>query len=86
LYDDFSLRETCNKIIHANVVEPHINEATNGDHEIDRYNWLGWTESVENSTDEAIPEPDPIKWKHLTNNVRLGGKKEKKEKKIGGVY
>jgi hypothetical protein len=79
MFDDLSLRETCNKIIHADVVEPHIEESTNGDHEIDRYNWLGWSESMEYSDGEEIPEPDSIKWKHLTNNVRLGGKKGKEQ-------
>jgi hypothetical protein len=79
MFDELSLRETCNKIIHANVVEPHIEESENGDHQIDRYNWLGWSEAVEYSEGEEVPKPDPIKWKYLTNNIRLGGKKGKKQ-------
>lgn len=74
LFDVMNLREVCNKIIHADVVEPHIQESENGRHEIDSYNWLGWSETVEQSGNKNIPEPEPIKWKHLTNNIRLGGK------------
>ena len=73
MFDEMSLRETCNKIIHANVVEPHIQEVEDGSHDIDNYNWLGWSEAVEQSGDTDIPEPEPITWSHLTNNVRLGG-------------
>jgi hypothetical protein len=74
MFDEMTLREVCNKIIHAEVVEPHIQESEDGGHEIDSYNWLGWSEAVEQSGDKDIPEPEPIKWKHLTNNIRLGGK------------
>ena len=74
MLDEMNLREVCNKIIHAEVVEPHIQELEDGGHEIDNYNWLGWTEAVEHSGDNEIPRPEPIKWKHLTNKIRLGGK------------
>lgn len=79
MLDKMSLREVCNKIIHADLVEPHIQETEDGGHEIDHYNWLGWSEDIEHSGDKAIPKPDPIKWKHLTNNVRLGGKYKGKQ-------
>ena len=75
MFEDMNLREVCNKIIHADIVEPHVQESEDGGHEIDYYNWLGWSEAVEHSGDEDIPEPDPIKWNHLTNNIRLGGKR-----------
>jgi len=78
MFDGMNLREVCNKIIHADLVEPHIQEAE-GSHEIDHYNWLGWSEAVEHSDDQNIPKPEPIKWHHLTNNVRLGGKHKGKE-------
>lgn len=74
MFDEMKLREVCNKIIHAEVVEPHIHESEDGGHEIDNYNWLGWSDAVEQSGDENSPAPEPIKWKYLTNNVRLGGK------------
>ncbi len=73
MFDEMNLREVCNKVIHANVVEPHIQEFENGGHEIDNYNWLGWSEAVEQTGDKDIPKPKPIKWKYLTNNIRLGG-------------
>lgn|GEM_PF-1251196 len=79
MFDGMNLREVCNKIIHADVVEPHIQESENGDHEIDNLNWLGWSEVVEHSGDSSIPEPVPIKWSHLTNNIRLGGKYQGKQ-------
>ena len=79
MFDEMNLREVCNKIIHADVVEPHLQESTDGGHEIDHYNWLGWHEAVEHSGDISIPEPDPIAWSHLTNNIRLGGKHNGKE-------
>lgn len=73
MFDEMTLREVCNKIIHAKVVEPHIQEGEEGGHEIDNYNMLGWWDAVDLSGDEDIPHPEPIKWKHLTNNIRLGG-------------
>lgn len=79
MFDEMKLREVCNKIIHADVVEPHIQEAEDGGHEIDHYNWLGWSCVVEESGNNDISEPEPIKWDHLTNNIRLGGKHLKKE-------
>jgi hypothetical protein len=45
-----------------------------GSHEIDYYNWMGWSEAREHSEGIEFDEPEPIKWKHLTNNIRLGGK------------
>ncbi len=74
VFDRMDLRDVCNKIIHAQVVEPHIQESEDGEHEIDDYNWHGWSEAVERSGDKGIPKPEPIKWKYLTNNIRLGGK------------
>ena len=74
MFDNMNLRDVCNKIIHAIVVEPHFQELSDGDHEIDHYNWMSWCESSEYSGNKEIPEPDPITWKHLTNNIRLGGK------------
>jgi len=74
MFDEMNLREVCNKIIHADVVEPHLQEVENDGHDIDNINWLGWSESVEQSGEDVIPEPEPIKWMFLTNNVRLGGK------------
>lgn len=73
MFDEMPLREVCNKIIHADVVEPHFREA-NASHEIDDYNWMGYDEAREMAPDEDIPEPVPIKWQHLTYNIRLGGK------------
>lgn len=75
MFDEMSLRDTCNKIIHADVVEPHIEESNNGLHKFDEYNWLGWSDAVEHLEGEEIPKPDPIQWKYLTTNIRLGGKK-----------
>jgi hypothetical protein len=79
MFDDMSLREVCNKIIHADVVEPHLHESYDGNHMFDGYNWLSWTEVIEETGDRDIPKPDPIKWLHLSGNIRLGGKKEGKQ-------
>lgn len=72
MFDMMPLREVCNKIIHAVVVEPHSTEGT-GSHQIDEYNWHGWSEERDQSPGHIGPEPDPIEWKHLSGNVRLGG-------------
>jgi hypothetical protein len=100
MFDEMNIREVCNKILHAEVVEPHIQESEDGGHEIDNYNWLsfqpdvyfhpvrheinnynwlGWSEAVEQSGDRDIPKPGPIKWKYLTNNIRIGGKHQGKQ-------
>lgn len=73
MFDEMSLREVCNKIIHAEIVEPHMQESEDGRHELDIYNWLGWAEAVEHSPGKDMLGLASVKWKHLTNNVRLGG-------------
>jgi hypothetical protein len=74
MFDSMTLREVCNKIIHAIVVEPHDHEVTTGSHDIDHRNWLGWSDVVDlSSREEAGPEPEPIQWNHLTGHIRLGG-------------
>lgn len=78
MFDTMSLREVCNKIIHATTAEPHTQEGTES-HFLDEYNWLGWSEAQDESKGQAGPEPESIKWKHLTGNIRLGGKHLKKQ-------
>lgn len=72
MLDDMSLRDVCNKVLHANVVEPHSTDGTE-QHAIDGYNWMSWSYAHEESPDEAGPQPEPIKWSHLSGHVRLGG-------------
>ncbi|NOU51293.1 hypothetical protein HG263_12220 [Pseudoalteromonas sp. JBTF-M23] len=79
MFDDMSLREVCNKIIHAEVVEPHFAESDDGTHKIDSFNWLYWSDSMEQSGDTDIPKPEPIKWKYLARRIRLGGRKGKQK-------
>lgn len=79
MFDKMNLREVCNKIIHADTVEPHIRESDDGSHKYDTYSWLSWSEAIEQSGDSEIPKPEPIKWKYLTNNIRLGGKRGKEQ-------
>ena len=78
MFADLTLRETCNKIIHAHVVELDSTDGSPGSHEADKYNWLGWSEVRDESPDEAGPEPAPIKWEHLSGHIRLGGQKHGK--------
>ena len=79
MFDDMNLRQVCNKIIHADIMEPHLMESKDGTHLNDSFNWLAWAESNEGNYDKEIPKPDPIEWRHLTNNVRLVGKYNNKE-------
>ena len=72
MFDNMSLREVCNKIIHADVVEPHFRNATES-HKIDEYNMVGFWEAQEMSPNVELAEPEPIVWEHLTYNIRLGG-------------
>jgi hypothetical protein len=78
MFDEMSLREVCNKVIHATTVESHSTTASES-HQIDEYNWLGWSEAEEQSPGEVGPEPDPIEWEHLTGNTRLGGQQGKEQ-------
>ena len=66
MFDDMSLREVCNKIVHANVVEPHTTEGL----EPHEYDLLAW---------EASEDHSLIGWEHLSGNIRLGGKKAGKQ-------
>jgi hypothetical protein len=78
MFDDMSLRETCNKIIHATTVEPHSAQGAES-HEIDSHNWLSWADVHDQSPDEAGPEPEPIEWHHLSGHIRLGGQQNNKQ-------
>jgi hypothetical protein len=72
MFDEMTLRETCNKIIHATVVEPHSTSGS-GSHEIDERNWLAWQEAKEQEPTETWQEPEPIDWRHLAGIIRFGG-------------
>jgi hypothetical protein len=76
MFDEMPLREVCNKIIHAVVVEPHSTERA-GSHQTDEYNWIGYWEAKEESPEEAWTEPESVKWNHLSGNIRLGGSRGK---------
>lgn len=62
MFDEMPLREVCNKIVHATVVEPHTREGV----EPHEYDLLAW---------EASDDDASIGWEHLSGNIRLGGKK-----------
>lgn len=68
LFDDLNLgiRETCNKIIHSDVMEPHYSEGREG-HELD----ISYNHGVEKRT---------IDWEHFNGNVRLCGADRKGKK------
>ncbi|WP_397409567.1 hypothetical protein [Polaromonas sp.] len=78
MFDSMSLREVCNKIIHATTVEPHSVEGA-GDHLYDEYMWESWQEGQEHGGAAEHQKPSPIGWKHLSGNIRLGGKKNGKQ-------
>ncbi len=67
LFDDLSLtlRDTCNKIIHSDIVEPHFSEGHEA-HEYDHAHNYGDSEKS-------------INWQHFNGLIRLSGnlKKEK---------
>ena len=70
-FDPMSLREACNKIIHATVVEPHDTDGVEA-HAYDQMMWESWQEH--HDPDNANPKPfEALPWKHLSGLVRLGG-------------
>lgn len=78
MFDDMSLRDTCNKIIHAIIVEPHSTEGV-GSHKFDEYIWQGYSEKMVSSTEGACCAPSPVKWNHLSGYIRLGGSHGKRQ-------
>jgi len=72
MFDRLSLREVCNKIIHATNTEPHMQDASDP-HQIDEHNSLEWSEAMEQSGGKAGPKPDFVKWQHLSCRIRLAG-------------
>lgn len=73
MFDEMSLREVCNKIIHATVVEPHTQDGVES-HQYDQYLWESWQLSHEDGGSDESNQPEPIPWEHLSGSVRLGGK------------
>lgn len=67
LFDDLNLtlRETCNKIIHSDVLQPHTQDGY-GAHNMD----LAYSQGEGEKT---------INWKHLNGYVRLAGKQNNQE-------
>lgn len=78
MFDEMPLREVCNKIIHAVVVEPHSTEGM-GSHQIDENNWQSYAEEKDYSPEKTWDEPEPIKWNHLSGNIRLGGSRGREQ-------
>ena len=74
MFDAMPLREVCNKIIHALAVEPHLTDAMDSHHLDDLANEYACPEDAEHS---GTIQWDPVKWSHLTGNIRLVGKKGK---------
>jgi hypothetical protein len=78
MFDVMPLRQVCNKIIHATVVEPHFTKGSEN-HKIDEHNWLAWSELRDLQGGDTPPEPEATDWEHLTGNVRLGGVDRRKQ-------
>jgi len=72
MFDSMTIREVCNKIIHATTVEPHSTQGSES-HQIDEYNWIGWAETNDHEPGAGGPEPAPIEWEHLSGHIRLCG-------------
>jgi hypothetical protein len=72
MFDEMPLREVCNKVIHASIVEPQFTEASES-HAIDEVNWYGWSEAEDREPGAGGQQPAAIEWRHLSSNIRLGG-------------
>lgn len=72
MFDDMPLREVCNKIIHALIVEPNLADAVESHHLDDLANEFACPEDAE---DGGAIQWDPVKWRHLDGNIRLVGRK-----------
>lgn len=72
MFDDLPLREVCNKVIHALIVEPQLTNAIEAHHLDDLANEYACPEDAE---DGGTIQWDPVKWSHLTGNIRLVGRK-----------
>jgi hypothetical protein len=73
LFDEMTLRETCNKIIHATTVEPHTADGIES-HKYDEYMWEAWQDDQQDDHDSNASKVAPMPWEHLSGHVRLGGK------------
>ena len=78
MFDDMPLREVCNKIIHASVVEPHKVEGSER-HLYDEYMWEAWQAARDEDPEYQAPSIEALDWEHLSGNVRLGGTKSGKQ-------
>jgi hypothetical protein len=76
MFDTLTLREVGNKVIHALIVEPHVTDAVDS-HEMD--DLAAVYASPEDAEEGGGIVWDPIKWRHLTGNIRLGGRNGKEE-------
>lgn len=65
--DDMGLRDVYNKIIHASVAEPHVVPAQGGHLLDDLAEW----DRLESGRNDPV---DPVQWRHLSGNIRLGGR------------
>ncbi|MFV0664911.1 hypothetical protein [Denitromonas sp.] len=78
MFDDMPLREVCNKIIHAYVVEPHHQDGEES-HQYDIYAWEAWQAARDEGEEVSPDQPESLSWQHMTGNVRLGGMRSRKQ-------
>jgi hypothetical protein len=78
LFDKATLRDACNKIIHATVVQPHSIQGSS-EHQIDGQNAMAWADEMADVRVEQSAEPEPVNWHYLSGYVRLGGEHNGKQ-------
>jgi hypothetical protein len=75
MFDSLTLRETCNKVIHATTVAPSMQEGAEV-HEYERSMRIEHANALEHYPDEQ--EPDSVRWHHLSGNIWISGVERKK--------
>jgi hypothetical protein len=78
MFDEMTLREVCNKVIHATVVEPHSQQGAEA-HHYDELMWEAWQHDHDEANSFQAEQPEPLPWEHLSGNVRLGGRYKGKQ-------
>ena len=73
LFDELTLRETYNKIMHAEGIDPHYTDGVSRHRDDDRNDIARW-QQMHDSPNSEIDATDKVEWKHLTGVVRISGR------------
>jgi hypothetical protein len=71
------VREVCNKIIHAERVQPHLHTVADGTHRYDEFAAIAESDNIEELLNSFATAPELVQWRYYSGLVLLSGSDKK---------